>query len=253
MDSDVLIEELLTSGLMKRPSDVVELYLGNSKLEHIKSLARFKNLQRLWLNSNKLRNLMLKDNSYSFLKTNYQIVELHLQNNEINTISGALSQLHCLKILMLQSNQLADLYEVLTELKQIDTLERINLFGNPISFDDNYRSLTVFSLPCVKVLDRETVTKNERLKAQSIHDTKAEYLQEGLFIQKKNVEKKQKVNNFLENKQSNGPTNRKKEADVTNTTVFRFKTFNWKRVKFQTPTMQQSEVEEEPITISIQY
>ena len=34
-----------------------------------------------------------------------------------------------------------------------------DLFGNPISFDDNYRSLTVFSLPCVKVLDRESRLK----------------------------------------------------------------------------------------------
>jgi len=166
MNSDELIRKLLEGDGRKPPGSVLELYLGSSKLESVKSLARFINLQRLWLNSNQLRNLNLPDRNCSFIKFNYRLTELHLQSNEINTITGVLSHLHCLKVLMLQNNQLANLKEAMNELKTINTLQKLNLFGNPISFDEGYRLYVVFSLPSVQMLDRSSVSHPQRVRAQ---------------------------------------------------------------------------------------
>ena len=55
-----------------------------------------------------------------------RITELYLQNNDICDITGALSHLPCLRVLMLQKNQLPDLYGTLHEIKSLLSLEIVS-------------------------------------------------------------------------------------------------------------------------------
>jgi len=164
-DSDVILYERVEADLQKPHGSVVELYLGGCKLKDVKSLARFTNLQRLWLNSNNLRTLKIKQKSFSCIRSNYRITELHLQKNELISITGTISHLHNLQVLMLHNNQLSDIKGSVKELSSIFTLKRLNFFGNPLALDENYRSFIIYSLPSVSVLDRRNVSIEEHIAA----------------------------------------------------------------------------------------
>jgi len=164
-DSDAILYERVEADLQKPHGSVVELYLGGCKLKDVKSLARFTNLQRLWLNSNILRTLIMKQKSFSCIRSNYRITELHLQNNELISITGTISHLQNLQVLMLHYNQLSDLKGSVKELSNIFTLKRLNFFGNPLALDENYRSFIIYSLPSVSVLDRQNVSSREHIAA----------------------------------------------------------------------------------------
>jgi len=165
-DSDVILYERVEANLQKPHGSVVELYLGGCKLKDVKSLARFTNLQRLWLNSNNLRTLKIKQKCFSCIRSNYRITELHLQKNELISITGTISHLHNLQVLMLHNNQLNDIKGSVKEISSIFTLKRLNFFGNPLALDENYRSFIIYSLPSVSVLDRRNISTEERIAAE---------------------------------------------------------------------------------------
>jgi len=169
-DSDCVISSYTEGSLQKPTNAITELYLGNSKLKTVKSLARFTNLHKLWANSNFLRTLKLPNQDYSFIRFNYRITELHLQKNEITSITGTISHLHCLQVLMLHQNQLCDLKAAVKELLSITTLKRLNFFGNPMGLDENYRPFVIHSLPSVRVLDRKMILDHERRDAQKTYN-----------------------------------------------------------------------------------
>jgi len=170
MDSDELIHNVLEKQGIHQEDKVIELYLGKHDLEEVNSLQRFRMLQRVWLNSNKLRDLFTKNTQQSFLRHNFRISELHLQCNELSTITGALSHLRCLQVLMLQKNQLADMSAVLQELLPLRALKVLNLFDNPMAQEEAYRLLTIHLLPSVDLLDRQEVKATERKAAYETYE-----------------------------------------------------------------------------------
>lgn len=170
MDSDQAIQELLTKQNIHQEDNVIELYLGQRGLEDVNSLQRFRMLQRVWLNSNKLRDLFIKNTQHSFLQHNFRVSELHLQCNELSTITGAISHLRCLQVLMLQKNQLANLSAVLQELLPLRALRVLNLFDNPMAQEEVYRLLTIHLLPSVYLLDRQEVKATERKAAYETYE-----------------------------------------------------------------------------------
>lgn len=170
MDSDQLIQDALAKKGIHQVDKVVELYLGKQDLEEVNSLQRFRMLQRVWLNSNKLRDLFIKNTQQSFLRHNFRISELHLQCNELSTITGAVSHLRCLQVLMLEKNQLADMSAVLQELLPLRALKVLNLFDNPMAQEEAYRLLTIHLLPSVDLLDRQEVKATERKAAYETYE-----------------------------------------------------------------------------------
>ncbi|XP_078284984.1 leucine-rich repeat-containing protein 72 isoform X3 [Rhinoraja longicauda] len=71
-----IIENELKHYKIKRKTDVIELYLAEEGLTEVPDLSRFKQLQYLWLNHNKIKRI-------NSLKMNWCLKELYLQNNLI--------------------------------------------------------------------------------------------------------------------------------------------------------------------------
>ena len=142
-----------------RPNDITELHFGERKLERIGSFGKFKNLQRLWLNGNKLRRI-------NCLHDNFRLTELYLQDNLIVDVTGSIRHLTELQLLMLQGNQLKHLTDVIHELGRMQRLQVLNLFGNPLAQDYDYRNYVIHNIKSLQRLDRREILKKERDIAQ---------------------------------------------------------------------------------------
>ena len=64
----------------------------------------------------------------------FRITELHLQKNELISITGTISHLHNLQVLMLHNNQLSDMRGSVKEISSIHTLKRLSEFLYLINF-----------------------------------------------------------------------------------------------------------------------
>ncbi|XP_074660986.1 leucine-rich repeat-containing protein 72-like [Tubulanus polymorphus] len=168
-----LIDEQLKINQVKRDVDVIELYLGKKKLKNVCSFERFKNLQRVWLNGNLLRHI-------DCFSMNLRITELYLQHNNILDITGSLSHLTTLNVLMLQNNQLEKLEKVVKELKQMQDLRVLNLFHNPVAQETDYKMYVIHHLPSVELLDRKEVSLEDRKIAHSIYNQREEVVKESI-------------------------------------------------------------------------
>ncbi|CAB3990020.1 leucine-rich repeat-containing 72-like [Paramuricea clavata] len=142
-----------------RQNDITELHFGERDVQRIGSFGKFKNLQRLWLNGNKLRRI-------NCLHENFRLTELYLQHNLLVDITGSLRHLTELQVLMLQGNQLKHLTDVIHELGRMQRLQVLNLFGNPLAQDYDYRNYVIHNIKSLQRLDRREILKKERVIAQ---------------------------------------------------------------------------------------
>ncbi|XP_050564390.1 leucine-rich repeat-containing protein 72 [Cygnus atratus] len=214
------VEKQLKICGFKRNIDVLVLYLAGQGLRSIPSLSRFHRLRYLWINNNKviraLKNKekwpddykLLKDREMplytigmcrpytiqgtiiiiqdlTFLKKNYCLTELYLNNNEITDISGALKHLCALQILLLHNNQLKQLGKTVKELKGIISLQTLNLFYNPLAHDPDYRLYVIHFLPSVQLLDRKSVTQRERESAFHLYSHERSCVMESIAFGKR--------------------------------------------------------------------
>ncbi|XP_069769883.1 leucine-rich repeat-containing protein 72 isoform X1 [Narcine bancroftii] len=153
--SSEVIENQLKLNKVRKNSDVIELYLAKEELTEVPDLSRFKQLNYLWLNHNKIK----KINS---LKMNYCLKELYLQNNMLTDLTGTLKHLTSLQILMLHNNGLIKLEKVVAEFKKMRWMHTLNLFNNPLTQDKDYRLYVIYHLPSVQLLDRQYILQSER-------------------------------------------------------------------------------------------
>lgn len=56
-------------------------------------------------------------------------------------------------------------------LRKFAFLEQLDLFGNPLAEEPDYRLKIIYQMPQIKVLDRHMVTLIERQKAQKLFET----------------------------------------------------------------------------------
>ncbi|XP_069769885.1 leucine-rich repeat-containing protein 72 isoform X3 [Narcine bancroftii] len=155
MAAEEVIENQLKLNKVRKNSDVIELYLAKEELTEVPDLSRFKQLNYLWLNHNKIK----KINS---LKMNYCLKELYLQNNMLTDLTGTLKHLTSLQILMLHNNGLIKLEKVVAEFKKMRWMHTLNLFNNPLTQDKDYRLYVIYHLPSVQLLDRQYILQSER-------------------------------------------------------------------------------------------
>lgn len=167
------IEKQLRKRGLTKDKDVSEIYLAIRGLEEVNDFGRFRNLQVLWLNGNKLRKV-------NCLASNYQLMELYLQDNMIVALNGSLRHLTCLQVLLLNGNQLLKLTDVVHELKAMQFLKTLNLFANPLAQDYDYRSYVVHHVPSLQLLDRKGISKAERDKAEKKYESQRAMINEGL-------------------------------------------------------------------------
>jgi hypothetical protein len=139
-----------------------ELHLGSRKITHLAGFEAFVNLSTLWVNNNRLTVL-------EGLDTNVRLRNLHAHGNRIRKLEGSsLIEFKFLNQLTLNDNFLENMQDVIEELKPLKHLKSLDLFGNPISQEDNYRLLVIGELPWLKVLDRTPITLAEVKEAKKL-------------------------------------------------------------------------------------
>ena len=145
--------------------DTPEVLLSNQGLIENCSFERLKCLEALWLNGNKLTKIQGLD-------TNMQLKSLYLQDNRITTLKGSLQSLRHLEYLALQNNRLADLEATLKLMQHLSRLEELDLSGNPVANELNYRPRVIYRFPKLHVLDRHVITWEERQAAIEMFEGK---------------------------------------------------------------------------------
>ena len=141
---------------------LTELYcggLGVDKLDR-ESLGRFKTLEVLWFNDNKLSKV-------KGLEDNFRLKHLYLHNNRIASLvnsSCCLKELKHLETLQLQGNMLQDLQATLKVLVKLTSLRQLNMQGNPLTNEQSYREWVIYTLPWLEVLDNFGVTQFEKVR-----------------------------------------------------------------------------------------
>lgn len=141
--------------------DTKEIVLSKRGISKLVSFEQFENLQALWLNNNKLKAL-------NGLDCNFRISTLVLSNNIICTLEGSLSVMKFLRVLYLDNNKLRNLDKQINFLKALSFLENLNLTGNPLAEEPEYRSRVIYNLYSLKILDRHKITDDEKREADKI-------------------------------------------------------------------------------------
>jgi hypothetical protein len=60
---------------------------------------------------------------------------------------------------------LRNLDKFLAFLSKFAFLDQLDLFGNPLAEEPDYRMKIIYTMPQIKILDRHPVTVDERIKA----------------------------------------------------------------------------------------
>lgn len=145
----------------KYARDCTEVYLTNRSAEAISDKFKiFENLEVVWFSGNHLSRI-------TNLESNFRIREVYLQDNCLVSLAG-LKNLKFLQVLMASNNQLRNLDKQLGILKRFAFLKKLDLFGNPVADEPDYRLRIVYNLPQVDVLDRSAVKRPERMLASEV-------------------------------------------------------------------------------------
>lgn len=111
------------------------------------------------------------------IENNFRCKKVVCQNNLVENIHG-LKKFKFLETLLLGNNRLRDLDRFLLELTKFAFLKQLDLFGNPLAEEPDYRLKIIYLMPQILTLDRHVVTVAERIKAK--HICEEEYgLQQG--------------------------------------------------------------------------
>lgn len=141
--------------------ETTEIVLSNRNITKLVNFEYFENLEALWLNQNMIKEIKNLDN-------NFRIKHLVLSNNLIYNLEGSLAKMKFLKILLLDNNKLRNLDLQLNILKNFKFLENLNLFGNPLSEEPEYRNRVINNIIILKILDRHIITAEEINKSKNI-------------------------------------------------------------------------------------
>ena len=137
-----------------------ELHLGYKNISNLKDFEKFISLDTLWLNDNRLT-------SIEGLEENFRIKNLFLHGNRIKTLAeGSFEVFSFLNQLTLYNNQLEGLDNVIKELKGLRYLTVLDLYGNPIAQEDNYRLRVLGELTTLDTFDKHKITDEERVQAK---------------------------------------------------------------------------------------
>ncbi|KAL3668966.1 hypothetical protein V7S43_006254 [Phytophthora oleae] len=143
----------------KYVKNCTELHMVNKRIDKIANFDAFVNLEVLWINDNQIQVLDGLDECF-------RIKQLYAQNNSIRSLAGSsLPHFKFLQELRLYDNKLKDLQGTLEVLSRLSRLRDLDLFGNAVVEEENYRLQVIRSIPSLDVLDRHVITDEERAKA----------------------------------------------------------------------------------------
>ena len=146
----------------KYAKECIEIVLSKRHITKLINFKDFENLEALWLTNNNLT-------AIKGLETNFRIKILCLGFNRISSLEGSsLSVMKFLETLYLNNNKLKNLDKVITYLSQFKFLKSLNLFGNPVAEEPEYRPRVIDTIKSLEIFDRHMVTKMEKIKAEKI-------------------------------------------------------------------------------------
>ncbi|CEG45157.1 Protein phosphatase 1, regulatory subunit, and related proteins [Plasmopara halstedii] len=161
----------------KYVKNCTELYMANKHIAKIVNFEAFINLEVLWINGNQLQEL-------DGLENCFRLKQLYAQENCIRSLDGSsLPHLKFLQELRLHDNKLNDLQVTLKVLSRLSNLRDLDLFGNAIEEEKNYRLQVIRAIPSLNVLDRHVITLEERTRALSLQ------LEDGAALNEKKCKK----------------------------------------------------------------
>ncbi|XXQ36964.1 Protein phosphatase 1 regulatory subunit 7 [Plasmodiophora brassicae] len=153
---------------------LTSLWLGKNKIEAIENVSELTNLAVLDIQSNRLtsigdglatltnlRELYLGHNAITScdgLGTLINLVTLDISANRIERLTG-IGRLKMLEELWANQNQLTDIDEVLSELRQLPQLQTVYLEWNPLCTTCDYKTIVPLALPNLQQLDAVPVPR----------------------------------------------------------------------------------------------
>eukprot|EP00775_Hariotina_reticulata_P009125 gene9125-9294_t len=140
--------------------NLVKLQLDNNQITKIENLNHLTNLTWLDLSFNKITVIEGLDSLVN-------LQDLSLFSNQISTLQG-LTSLKDLNVLSLGNNQLSSLTSVST-LVPFTRLHLLNLAGNPLAKEPDYKSYVLSHLKHLSYLDYRLVVAAERVAAREQH------------------------------------------------------------------------------------
>ena len=176
VEEETMVDPLKTLRLEQHECrHVVELELSNKGMTRLHpNLQRFTNLEELWLKNNKLKTIkgLLADGAPDMsdgARGCNRLRRLYLSHNQISSLAGGdIMRLRYLEVLLLSHNRLQNLELVSSQLQQLKVLKQLDLFGNPLAEEQNYRLFVVSQHPQLHLFDRQTVTDAERREAAKL-------------------------------------------------------------------------------------
>jgi hypothetical protein len=174
--TDVLVDPMVTLGLSEHQCRLVtELHLGKKNMTKLHpSITTFSNLEELWVNDNRLKRVVgllpapgtvaLSDGARGCNR----LKRLYASNNVISSLEGDLTRLRYLEVLLLANNRLSNMELVSQQLASLRFLKQLDLFGNPLAEEQNYRLYIVHQHPQLELLDRRSVSDEERREAAAL-------------------------------------------------------------------------------------
>lgn len=154
---------------------VTHLHLAQRRVAALHpNVLLFVNLEELWLNDNELTELrgIAPPPALHHLAVPcgcLRLKRLFLSNNRIASFAGSdLPRLRHIEVLLLTNNRLAGLETVSQQLAALSGLKQLDLSGNPLAEEKNYREYVIAHHPTLEVLDRRSVTQAERDKALAL-------------------------------------------------------------------------------------
>jgi hypothetical protein len=146
----------------KYAKECIEIVLSKRKITELINFDMFENLEALWLTDNRLTEI-------KGLDANFRIKILCCGKNRITTLEGSsISKMKFLETLYLNNNKLKNLDLVLSNLKNFSFLKNLNLFGNPVAEEPEYRPRVIYVIKSLEIFDRHKVTDMEKMKCEQI-------------------------------------------------------------------------------------
>ena len=134
----------------KYAKECKEIVLSDRKINKLINFDKFTNLEALWLTNNKLEKL-------TDLDENFRIKILCVGNNRIISLeNSSLSHMKFLQTLFLNNNKLRNLDINLNVLSELSFLKNLNLFGNPLAEEPEYRNRVIYKMPGLDIFDRHS-------------------------------------------------------------------------------------------------
>lgn len=192
------------------PKNLKDVNFSHNRMTKMKNLSAFSSLTKLNLDYNgfneicgleqccKLNHLSLAHNKISRISglENLPLIQLNLKGNKLVKIEGlenmknlqmldlslnqipgllGLQNLHALGVLNLEKNLINEIQEC-KHINSLLLLRDLNLFGNPVQEQPDYRLSVVFLLQHLTLLDQEKVTPEEKVSSINKFDPPLEVI-----------------------------------------------------------------------------